>query len=175
VKLLGITVDSPQVQLAIVTDDGVRCEIDGDFREAGRLVPIVSFEVQRRLSARARDALRQRRRVDFGCLSVSETGIRITEPTPLPWYETLRRRFESQVNSRIVVPGEYPWENVCELCVARAIRGSRLADHTVYSQLEIHVRALASPVYVSAIAEFPNFAAFGEVLEELGRSLNAAN
>jgi hypothetical protein len=174
VKMLGVTVDSPQLRLAIATLDGVRCEIDKDYREADRLAVLVSGEVDRRVSARALSNLERRRPVEFGCLSVSANGILITAPSPLPWREAVRQRFESQVNSRVVVPGEYAWENVRDLRITRALRGSRLSDHAVYSQIEIHVQGSTSPVYVCAIQEFPNFAAFGEVLDALHHPLSAA-
>jgi hypothetical protein len=112
VKLLGVAVDAPQFQVALVTNDGIRCAINRDIQGSDRLAPVVSRAVNQRLSEWASRQLLRRRPVSLGCLSLSETGILIAPPAPLPWWEAVRRRFESQVGSVIVVPGEYAWENI---------------------------------------------------------------
>ena len=103
VKLLGLTVDSPHLGVALVTSEGVRCEIDKNVQGADQLAPIVSREVNRWLSERARKKLERRQGVPFGCISLSETGVAIQEPPPKPW------RFESWRKGETVVVGWGPW------------------------------------------------------------------
>jgi hypothetical protein len=171
VKLLGLTVDSPHLGVALVTSEGVRCEIDKNVRGADQLAPIVSREVNRRLSERARKRLERRQSVAFGCVSLSETGVAIQEPPPKPWWEKLKHRFESNVDTSVVVPGEYAWHDVADVRVVSAVRGDRMSDRTTCNQLQIRVQGRKSPVCSCAVPEFPNFTAFCEVLEQLGRPL----
>jgi hypothetical protein len=171
VKLLGLTVDSPHLGVAFVTSEGVRCEIDKNVQRADQLAPIVSREVNRRLSERARKKLERRQGVPFGCVSLSETGVVIQELPPKPWWEKLKHRFESNVDTSVVVPGEYAWHDVEGIGAVSAVRGDRMADRTTYNQVQIRVRGRNDPVLICAVPEFPNFTVFCEVLEQLGRPL----
>jgi len=171
VKLLGLTVDSPQLRVEFVTSEGVRCQVDKDVQGSDQLAPIVSREANRTLSERARKLLERRQNVPFGCVSLSQSGITVEEPAPKPWWENLKHRFESNVDTRVVVPGEYAWHDVEGIRVVAAVRGDRLSDRTTYNQLQIRVQGRKDPVLIYAIPEFPNFAVFCEVLEELGRPL----
>jgi hypothetical protein len=171
VKLLGLTLDSPQLGVEFVTSEGVRCQVDKNVQGSDQLAPIVSREVNRRLSERARKKLERRQGVPFGCISLSETGVAIQELPPKPWWEKLKHRFESNVDTGVVVPGEYPWHDVRDIRVVSAVRGDRMADRTTYNQLQIRVQGRKSPVCCWAVPEFPNFTVFCEVLEQLGRPL----
>lgn len=169
VKMLGITVESPQFALALVTSRGVRCDIDKDIQDFQTLGPIVSAEVNRSLSLRARQKLERREFVPFGAVSLSERGVRIQEPAPRPWWEELKQRFEGQTQPRFAQPGEYPWQNVRAIQIVPAIHGSKWADHTTYNQLEI--QGHNSQIYGCPIPLFPNFAVFNVVLAELNHPL----
>ena len=171
VKLLGLTVDSPHLGVAFVTSEGVRCEIDKNVQGADQLAPEVSREVNRRLRERARKKLERRQGVPFGCISLSEAGVTIQELPPKSWWEKLRHRFESNVDTSVVVPGEYAWHDVADIRVVSAVRGDRMSDRTTYNQLQIRVQGRKSPVCSWAVPEFPNFTVFCEVLEQLGRPL----
>jgi hypothetical protein len=169
VKMLGITVDSPALGVALVTQSGVRCEIDKNIQGWQTLGPIVSREVNQNLSRRVREQLKRRERVQFGPVGLSLTGIVIQQPTPVPWWETLKQKIDNQPQSRVVVPGEYSWKDVGAIQIAPAMHGDKWADHTTYNQLEIW--GPQAPVYVCPIPVFPNFAVFTEILEALKRPL----
>lgn len=172
VKLLGLNVDSPQLGVEFVTTEGVRCQVDKNVQGADQLAPIVSREVNRRLGERARKKLELRKSVRFGCVSLSETGVAVEEPPPKPWWEKLKHRFESNVDTSVVVPGEYVWHDVEGIRVVTAVRGDRMSDLTTYNQVQIRVQRRNDPVLICAIPEFPNFTVFCEVLEQLGRPLS---
>jgi hypothetical protein len=169
VKLLGITVDAPQFALSLVTSGGVRCEIDKDIRGCQTLGPLVSREVNRSLSQRARHKLARRESVPFGAVSLSEAGVRIEEPAALPWWETLKHKLEGQAQPRFAVPGQYAWQQVRAIQIVPAMEGSKWADHTTYNQLQI--QGLTSPLYGCPVPLFPNFAVFTETLDALNRPL----
>lgn len=75
VQMLGLTVDSPQLGVEFVTSEGVRCQIDKNVQGSDQLAPIVSREVNRRLSQRARKELDRRQSVPFGCVRLSDAGV----------------------------------------------------------------------------------------------------
>lgn len=106
VKLLGLTVDAPQLGVAFVTSEGVRCEIDTNIRGSDRLAPLISAAVNGSLRDRARRNRKRRESVPFGCVSLSEAGVVVQELPPKSWWEVLKHRFESNVNTCVVVPGE---------------------------------------------------------------------
>jgi hypothetical protein len=154
-----------------VTSEGVRCQVDKNVQGSDQLAPIVSREVNRRLSERARKQLERRQNVPFGCVSLSETGVVIQEPPATAWWEKLKHRFESNVDTSVVVSGEYAWHDVRDIRIVSAVRGDRMSDRTTYNQLQIRVQGRKSPVLIWAVPEFPNFTVFCEVLEQLGRPL----
>jgi hypothetical protein len=164
-------VDSPQLGVEFVTSEGVRCQIDKSVQGSDQLAPIVSREVNRRLSERAQKRLQRGQSVPFGCVRLSESGVEIREPPPKTWWERLKHRFESNVDTSVVVPGEYAWHDVEGIGAVSAVRGDRMADRTTYNQVQIRVRGRNDPVLICAVPEFPNFTVFCEVLEQLGRPL----
>jgi hypothetical protein len=175
VKLLGLTVDAPQLGVAFVTTEGVRCDIDKSVLGSDQLAPIVSDAVNQSLRKRARRKQPRRQSVPFECVSLSEAGVVIQEPPPRSWWEVLKHRFESNVDTSVVVPGEYVWGDVRDIRVVSAMRGDKLSNHTTYSQLQIRVQVRKSPVFICGIPEFPNFTLFSELLEELKHPLTRAD
>jgi hypothetical protein len=166
VRLVGVSVDGPQWRVAIVTTEGVRCEIDKSILGADRLVPVVSAAVNRSLRQRVESMLNGIDGAQFGCVSLSQRGIAVHDPPPIAWWKALQRRIESDVNASVVVPGTYRWHDVEELRIAPASRGDRLSNRTSYNQLEIRVQGKSSPVVICAVPEFPNFALFCHLIEE---------
>ncbi len=171
VKLLGLTVDSPQLGVKLVSTEGIGCEIDNNVLGSDTLAPFVSREVNRRLSELARKRLQRRQQVPFGCVRLSEAGIAIEESAPKPWWEVLKDRFSNEDVASSVVQGDYAWQDVRDIRIVPAMRGSRLSEHTKYNELQIRVIDRESPVFVCGIPGFPNFTVFCEVLEQLGRPL----
>jgi len=170
VKMLGITVDSPKIGIVLVTNSGVRCEVDQNIRGYQTLAPLVSREVNRELSQRARKQLAARQGVPFGSVVLSHEGVRIDPPAERPWWETLRERLEPQGPTRVTIPGQYAWKDVA-VRIASAMQGEKLGKHTTYNELQIFVRGREEKVFACPIPNFPNFAVFVQTLSDLKQPL----
>ena len=129
--------------------------------------------MNRSLRKRAKRRLKHGRSVAFGCVCLSEAGIDIEEPPPKSLVEFLKHG-RGNVNKGVAVPGQYAWDDVNDIRVARAIYGSRLSKHTTYNELQIRVNRRKDPVFAWGIPEFPNFALFEKVLKALGHELERA-
>ena len=170
VKMLGITVDSPKFGLVLVTNSGVRCEVDQNIRGYETLAPLVSREVNRELGQRATKQLAARQGVPFGPVVVSPEGVRIDQPPDRPWWETLKERLEGQAPARVAVPGQYGWKDIA-VRIAPAMQGEKLGRHTTYNELQIFVRGREDKVFACPIPVFPNFAVFVDTLNQLNQPL----
>lgn len=166
IKMLGVTVDSPKLGLALVTKAGVRCEVDQNIRGYETLGPLVSREVNRELGQRAKSQLAARQGAHFGTLVLSHEGVRIEQPAERPWWDTLKERIEGQAPVRVAVPGQYAWKDVA-VRIASAMQGDRLSSHATYNELQIFARGRDVKVFACPIPVFPNFAVFVETLGEL--------
>lgn len=179
VKLLGITVDSPKLGVALVTNSGVRCEIDQNLSGYETLGPLVSREAGREVRQRVKSQFAAHQGAQFGPLTVSREGIRIEQPPDRPWWETLKERLEGQAPARVAVPGQHAWKDV-ELRIAPAMQGEKLATHTTYNELQINIKGGSDTVgglrgenrvFAWPIPLFPNFAIFVDTLAALKQPL----
>jgi hypothetical protein len=170
VKMLGITVDSPKLGVAVVTKAGVRCEVDQNIRGYETLSPLVAREVHRELGQRVRGQLAARQGARFGPVLVSHEGVRIEQPVERPWWDTLKERLEGQTPARVAVPGQHGWKDVV-IRIAPAMQGDKLSNHTTYNELQIFARGRDDRVFACPIPLFPNFAEFVDVLGELKQPL----